>query len=264
MIVELTLFIVLAVVVYAALSSTGAGRESLEVLRDALTRASDAPQATAEAAVMDALMAFLRQPIVLLAAFALLGFLGPLVEELAKVGVVAARVPGRRARAWVWGVASGAGFGAVEAIALSTMAFSAWPLSMTLRAGATLMHATTTGVAALGVYALVVERRPGAGIAALAAAVIAHASWNALVLVAAVSGTEDVSRFVAPAAVALLGGLFAVIASAFARLSRSVALDADHGTDAADVTGASDGTDAADVTGADLAQDEVGEEPLGT
>ncbi|MFN2114777.1 MAG: PrsW family glutamic-type intramembrane protease [Anaerolineae bacterium] len=241
MVIELALMIALAAMAFVALSSTPDGRAAVDQALEALSSAAavEGTQAAAEQAVMDQLTELLRQPVALVSAFALLGFLGPLVEELAKVGVVAARVPERRARAWLWGVSSGAGFGVVEALALSTMAMQAWPLSMTLRAGATMMHAATAGIAALGAYALAHERRYGAAIGGLAVAVLVHAAWNSLVLTATVAGAEA-SVGVSSVAVAMLGGLFTLLAIAFTRLSRSVsepamALDAEGESRALDI-----------------------------
>jgi uncharacterized membrane protein len=128
MLMELVLLVFVVVIVYLVLGATPEGREAIDAVSSAL-QAQSAPGAP-ETVDLTVFTDLLRQPAVLLAAFAVLGFLGPLIEESAKVGIVALRVPPLRSRAWVWGVAAGAGFGTIEAMALGTLALQAWPMSM--------------------------------------------------------------------------------------------------------------------------------------
>ena len=229
MLMELVLLVFVVVIVYLVLGATPEGREAIDAVSSAL-QAQSAPGAP-ETVDLTVFTDLLRQPAVLLAAFAVLGFLGPLIEESAKVGIVALRVPPLRSRAWVWGVAAGAGFGTIEAMALGTLALQAWPMSMAMRGGATLMHATTTGLAALAVYALLAERKPARALVGFALAVAAHAAWNSLVLLAAAAGAHEAvadsgtaAGVISVTSVLLLGVLFVVIATAFSQVSRKVAM----------------------------------------
>ncbi len=125
------------------------------------------------------------RPAVIIAAIGLLGIVGPIGEELAKVSGVWARRPTTRYRAWFWGAAAGAGFGMTEAIALGSMVLDAWVGGMVVRAAAMLMHATMAGLAGLGWHALFVERRLARGLSLVAAAAAGHMLWNTLVVAAA-------------------------------------------------------------------------------
>ncbi len=180
--IEAVLAGVLGVVCYLALNSSPEGQAVLETLR----RLADASIEGAEpdAAVVGRLLV---QPAILVAVFGLMGLLGPFVEETVKMAGVAARGPKNVAHAWSWGVAAGAGFGMTEAVVLGAMSITAWPPAMLLRASATLMHATMTGVAAVGWYRAVSEGRWRRGLATLALAVLGHMAWNILVLVAAMA-----------------------------------------------------------------------------
>jgi hypothetical protein len=223
LVVELALVVGLAALVFAALSVAPGGaatRDAIEAGLGQLVGGAPDPEALAR---------LLLEPAVLLPLAALLGLLGPLVEELAKLGGVALRAPTGAGRAWVLGVAAGAGFGVTEAVTQGAVAADAWAVGLAVRACATLMHATVSGVAALGWHALVVERRPGAGLARLALAVVAHAVWNGLVLSAVLAalwsaeGGPGWAAGLASAAAAAVAGLFAAILLGFRAIGRRLA-----------------------------------------
>lgn len=109
---------------------------------------------------------------------------GPIIEEVVKLlGVVAMsyRHPSA-ARAFLWGVASGAGFALVENLFNTTVALDVWILIIVLRLGATAMHCLATGLAALGWQRLWVERRPLKFVGAFSLAVGFHILWNMVVV----------------------------------------------------------------------------------
>jgi hypothetical protein len=211
-----------------------------------LTRASDvvslcggvAPGAACETQLMDLLREFARSPVVAAAVFSLLAIFAPLIEETLKVtGVVRAR-PRDRGEAWALGVSTGAGFGILEAtmIGALTLTPGAWAVAVLVRATATLLHTTMTGLAGLGWFAATTGRRL-TGLVSFGAAVAGHALWNALVFAAvyaafvgdALGSTTTTTGATGAAALATFGvfTLFTIIFAAFGRLSEWTARSGD-------------------------------------
>ncbi len=140
---------------------------------------------------------------------------GPLVEELAKVlGVVAMgyRRP-TRGQAFAWGIAAGAGFALAEGLLSAVMLAGEWPQGVVARAGASLLHATLTGIVALGWFESSAHRRMWAFPLAYLTAAAIHGWWNGLVLgsaAAAMAGTSG--AIAASTAASLAAGLGSVLA----------------------------------------------------
>jgi RsiW-degrading membrane proteinase PrsW (M82 family) len=110
--------------------------------------------------------------------------LGPIIEELVKplgILLMSYRRPAP-AQAFLWGLASGAGFALVENLFNTTLALEAWFFIMLLRTGATAMHCLATGLTALGWQRFLAERRPWKLLGAYSLSVVIHALWNALVI----------------------------------------------------------------------------------
>lgn len=107
----------------------------------------------------------------------------PLIEEAFKTlasGVVGRWVRPRPARAFLWGVAGGAGFALAENLLNGTLGGAEpWALGAVARLGATLMHCVTGGLVGWGWGQLWTARRPGRLLGAYAAAVTVHGLWNA-------------------------------------------------------------------------------------
>jgi RsiW-degrading membrane proteinase PrsW (M82 family) len=109
---------------------------------------------------------------------------GPIVEELVKpLGVVlmSYRRPSA-AQAFLWGLASGAGFAMAENAFNTTLALEVWALVIPLRIGATAMHCLCTALTSLGWQRFLVERRPWSLVSRYGQAVAIHATWNATVI----------------------------------------------------------------------------------
>lgn len=112
-----------------------------------------------------------------------LGFfavLVPLIEEALKTLVVWPWIIRRRnsAEAFLGGVIGGAGYALFEAIFL-TQAGPMWFPTMVGRAGATIMHAFTTGVASWGLSEGIRNKRWGRMVLSYLVAVTLHGLWNA-------------------------------------------------------------------------------------
>jgi hypothetical protein len=203
LVAEVVMAVGLLVAVYLVLSVTATGQATIATIRHALETASQSTNAD-----LAALAPLLLQPVILVSVFAMFALLGPVVEETAKVSGIALRPPLDAHTAWLWGVAIGAGFGVTEAVGLGAMGLPAWPMTMVVRASATVMHATMTGIASLGLYAIIVEARWRRGIIGLGLAVLGHSAWNGLVLLATLAGTATAGQ--AASGQQVLGGIAAV------------------------------------------------------
>jgi hypothetical protein len=182
LLVEMIVVIGLGTVVAFVTMQSPQGRETLARLQELV--ASSEPGQTAE---LEGALSSLASPALLAAAALLFGLVGPAIEELAKLsGVVLARPPSAR-QAWLQGLAVGAGFGVTEAVALGATGVAAWPATMVLRSAATMMHATMTGLSALGWHSLVAQGAHRRGLAAIGLAIVGHGAWNSLVLVMALA-----------------------------------------------------------------------------
>jgi hypothetical protein len=106
--------------------------------------------------------------------------IAPLGEELFKplgVALMSYRRPGA-ARAFLWGVAGGAGFAIAEGFFNSAIALEGWSAVVLLRVGSTLMHCLSSGLMGLGWYYLLRTRRPWHILGTYAASVGLHVLWN--------------------------------------------------------------------------------------
>jgi RsiW-degrading membrane proteinase PrsW (M82 family) len=105
----------------------------------------------------------------------------PFIEELVKpLGVVlmSYRRPSQT-QAFLWGLASGAGFALIENIFNTLMTLEGWAFIAPMRIGATAMHCLGSGLIALGWHQLLMKRRPWRLVGAYGLSVTIHAVWNA-------------------------------------------------------------------------------------
>jgi hypothetical protein len=148
--------------------------------------------------------------------------IAPLGEELFKslgVALMGYRRPGA-GRAFLWGVAGGAGFAIVEGLFNTALALDeSWSVVMLLRMGTTLMHCLGSGLMGLGWYYLLKTRRPWHILGTYAASVGLHVLWNvgaigmaAISLGAMASGTDEVSLALSGLGVLVLGAYLILLA----------------------------------------------------
>jgi len=113
----------------------------------------------------------------------------PLIEEAFKTlatGVVARWVRPCPARAFLWGVAGGAGFALVENLFNGALGGAeGWAPGAVARLGATTMHCATGGLVGWGWGQLWTERRPLRLLGSYVAATVIHGVWNAATVSAA-------------------------------------------------------------------------------
>jgi RsiW-degrading membrane proteinase PrsW (M82 family) len=166
----------LAVVVTAVVLTMPGGAERIASLAREL-------QDPAWVADLDNLLPFLLSPVVAISALALFSVPVPLIEETFKTlvaGVVARWVRPQPARAFLWGVAAGAGFALVENLFNGALGGAeSWALGAVARFGATVMHCLTGGLVGWGWGQLWTARRPLRLLGSYAAAVTVHGLWNA-------------------------------------------------------------------------------------
>ncbi len=130
-------------------------------------------------------------PLVIATVLAFVAGVTPLVEEIAKtlgVGVAGLWLRPRPARAFLLGVASGAGFALAENLLNSALVSSLWGPGALSRLAATLMHCATGGLMGWGWGQLWANRRPWRLALAFAGAITLHGVWNGLAMGVAFSG----------------------------------------------------------------------------
>jgi len=173
-------------------------------------------------------------PPVLLAAALVFAGLIPLVEEAVKalgVPLLAYRRP-TMAQAFLWGLAGGAGFAAVEGLFNTLGGLEVWAPVVSMRVGASLLHCFTGGLMGLAWYYLLMERRWLRALGLYAASAGVHGLWNGLAgLVSVLSlsspdneviGIQGLTGAGALAVVALLLGLALAVGLGLAAATRWV------------------------------------------
>jgi hypothetical protein len=113
----------------------------------------------------------------------------PLVEEGVKtlgVAFLTYKRPGL-SRAFLWGVASGAGFALAENLLNVAGEFDSWAPLVLLRVGASLLHCLTGGLMGMAWHQVLVRRQWVRGFGLFVASTGIHGAWNALAAVMALA-----------------------------------------------------------------------------
>jgi len=133
---------------------------------------------------MTNVLELLLSPVVVVSALVLFSIPVPLIEEAAKTlaaGLVARWIKPGPPRAFLWGVAGGAGFALVENLLGGALGGAeGWAVGAVSRLGATVMHCLTGGLVGWGWGQLWTARRPLRLLGCYAAAVTIHGVWNGL------------------------------------------------------------------------------------
>jgi RsiW-degrading membrane proteinase PrsW (M82 family) len=197
---EVILGLILVAVVAAILALQAGGLETIEAVVEGL-------QDPAWLQDPANLVPIVSLPPVVGGIFLLVAGIVPLVEEGVKtLGVVllSYQRPGLR-RAFLWGVASGAGFAMTENLLNTTSDLDSWAPLVLLRVGASLLHCFTGGVAGMAWHQLLVERRWARGLGLFAASITLHALWNALAAAMALTSLWTLGGAASEADRAVLG-----------------------------------------------------------
>lgn len=128
------------------------------------------------------IMDLLLSPVIVISLFSMLCIVVPLIEETFKTlagGIAGYWIRPHPARAFLWGVAAGAGFALAENL-LNGAAGGAesWAAIAVARVGATAMHCLASGLLSWGWGQFWAKRRPAHLLGAFAFAVIIHGLWN--------------------------------------------------------------------------------------
>jgi len=212
LILEAALFFCLVLAAIAGLVLTPDGLQLLQTIWAQLQAAGGVPDAAQ-------LMPLLRSG--WFVALALLGMavVAPAVEEGVKalgVPLLGYRRPGA-ARAFLWGVAGGAGLALVEGLLNGVLAVGggqAWGLAVLARTGTVIVHCLAGGLAGLGWQALLSGARRWWALGYYAAAVTLHGLWNGLAGAAAfvqLISSEDAGEVIAPQMGTLGVGILAML-----------------------------------------------------
>jgi hypothetical protein len=191
----------------------------------------------------------LTYPGVFPALVAVAAIAGPFVEEVLKtlaVGVAGAWLRPEPPRAFLWGVASGAGFAIAEGLLSGALlGDSPWALGAVSRMGATTLHCLASGLVGWGWGQLWTQRRALRFVGSLAAAIVLHGLWNAAAIGAFALGIARSAGEIGSAAriaagagaatlIALLGVLAAAMAAGLPLLARQLAAQAQSASDTGD------------------------------
>jgi hypothetical protein len=186
----LVVLALVAVALLVALASPG-GEERIASL------ASDLQDPTWLADLTN-LFRFLLSPVIAISTLVIFAIIVPLVEEAFKVlaaGVMAHWIRPYPARAFLWGVASGAGFALVENLFNGTLGgVEGWAAVAVSRFGATAMHCFTGGLVGWGWGQLWREQRPFRLVGSYAAAVTIHGVWNGAAVGVVLLGASTLAR----------------------------------------------------------------------
>lgn len=132
-------------------------------------------------------------PAVVVGALGFVAVATPLIEEAVKtlwLGVAGIWLRPSPPRAFLLGVASGAGFALVENVLNGAFLTSFWAVGVFSRLAATFMHCATGGLVGWGWGQLWTERRFGRWALASGGAVLLHGLWNGLVVGTVASGLQ--------------------------------------------------------------------------
>ena len=131
--------------------------------------------------ILDMLAPYISNPLVITVGIGYIAILVPIIEELLKpIGVwLFALKLESPAQGFVLGMVSGAGFAIIESLNASADGSVGWPVIVTVRAGTSILHMTTSGLVGWGIASAFKEKRIGRLIAAFSSAVLIHGVWNA-------------------------------------------------------------------------------------
>jgi hypothetical protein len=158
------------------------GRQLLEILSDPVT-----PSITTLQQSFDKV---LLEPWFILTILTYFSFLVPIIEEALKTIIIWPLLFRKisSAQALMGGIVGGSGYALFEAIFLAQDG-SSWLPIMVGRAGATMMHAFTTGIACWGLAEGFVQKRWLRALLSYLVAVAFHGIWNANAVIVAISDT---------------------------------------------------------------------------
>ncbi len=139
--------------------------------------------------ILNLLAPYISNPIIIAAVVGYIAIAVPLIEELFKPLAVwvFARELESSAQGFAMGLLSGAAFALIESLNASGNGTDTWPIIVSIRAGTSLLHMTTSGLVGWGVASAFREKRILRLFAAYLSAVAIHGVWNACAVGAGLS-----------------------------------------------------------------------------
>ncbi len=132
---------------------------------------------------------YLANPIVIATLLGFIAVLVPMIEELLKplaVWIFVKRIESP-AQGFALGAISGAAFALLESLNASGDGSTSWPVIVSIRAGTSLLHITSSGLVGWGIASAFQKKRVGRFFAAYFAAATIHGIWNACAVGAGIS-----------------------------------------------------------------------------
>jgi hypothetical protein len=144
--------------------------------------------------ILNLLAPYITNPLLIAALIGYISVAVPLVEELFKPLAVwiFARKLESPAQGFAMGLLSGAAFALVESLNASGSGTESWPVIVSVRAGTSLLHVTTSGLVGWGIASAFREKRILRFFAAYFSAVTIHGVWNACAVGAGLSLVGEV------------------------------------------------------------------------
>lgn len=181
---------------------------------------------TNQEVILNMLAPYIGNPIAIATILGYIALLVPLTEELFKplaVWIFAARIE-TPAQGFAMGMLCGAAFALLESLNASSDGSTSWPIIVTVRAGTSLLHMTTSGLVGWGIASAFREKKFLRLIAAYLCAVALHGIWNACAIGVGISSIGEVigkPEWLYNIVPAALGGMFVLGVGMFAVLLAS-------------------------------------------
>jgi len=170
-------------------------------------------QETDQEVILKLLAPYISNTAVIATLIGYIALIVPMIEELLKplaVWIFAKKIESP-AQGFAMGVLSGAAFALIESLNASGDGTVSWPVIVSIRAGTSLLHMTTSGLVGWGIVSAFREKRIMRFFAAYFSAVTLHGIWNACAVGAWLSAVgesigkpEWLFNFIP----AMLGGMF--------------------------------------------------------
>ena len=150
-------------------------------------------QETNQEAALKLIAPYITNPLVIASLVGYISVLVPLVEELLKplaVWIFALKIE-TPAQGFAMGMLSGAAFALIESLNASGNGSTTWPIIVSIRAGTSLLHMTTSGLVGWGIVSAFREKKFLRMGAAYLSAVTLHGIWNACAIGTGISSIGE-------------------------------------------------------------------------
>ena len=192
------IMIVLEVVVLLGIVIIGVVAIAIQqpaLLDELITLGEVIQQETNQDVILKLLAPYIGNPFVIASIVGYIALIVPLIEELFKplaVWIFARKIE-TPAQGFALGMLSGAAFALIESLNASGDGSATWPLIVSIRAGTSLLHMTTSGLVGWGIASAFREKKIARLVGAYLSAVTLHGIWNAC---AVGTGISSIGEFI--------------------------------------------------------------------